>query len=159
MGVIMRVRKMLAASLLFALPLYAGIGAAVELEKRTISGRLPLSTVDLEKRNISGPQPPSAADIEKRIISGRLPSSAASRLSPSAGEPVAAAVPDYQWWYGCSPTAAGMLMGYYDINGYAGETYDNLIPGAVAERSTFPSRRGELGLRGAKGHRQPAPCQ
>ena len=27
-------------------------------------------------------------------------------------------VPDYAWWYGCSPTSAGMLMGYYDWNGY-----------------------------------------
>jgi hypothetical protein len=26
---------------------------------------------------------------------------------------------NYQWWYGCSPTAAGMLIGYYDRNGYS----------------------------------------
>jgi len=45
--------------------------------------------------------------------------------------------PDYAWWYGCSPTSAGMMMGYYDRNGYAGSTYDNLVPGGVAELSTF----------------------
>jgi hypothetical protein len=45
--------------------------------------------------------------------------------------------PDYKWYYGCSPTAAGMMMGYYDINGYAGLRYSNLVPGGVAELSTY----------------------
>lgn len=45
--------------------------------------------------------------------------------------------PDYDWWYGCSPTAAGMMMGYYDINGYGGQNYDNLVPGGVAELENF----------------------
>jgi hypothetical protein len=39
---------------------------------------------------------------------------------------------DYDWWYGCSPTSAGMMAGYYDRNGYG-----NLVPGGVAEASTF----------------------
>ena len=47
--------------------------------------------------------------------------------------------PDYDWWYGCSPTSAGMMMGYYDINGYGGESYDNLVPGGTAELNTFPT--------------------
>lgn len=46
-------------------------------------------------------------------------------------------VPDYDWWYGCSPTSAGMMMGFYDRNGYAGLRYDNLVPGTVAESSNF----------------------
>jgi hypothetical protein len=50
--------------------------------------------------------------------------------------------PSYQWWYGCSPTAAGMLMGYYDIKGYGGLQYGNLASGGVAESSTFPSKAG-----------------
>ncbi len=41
-------------------------------------------------------------------------------------------VPDYNWWYGCSPTSVGMMMGYYDRRGY-----DNLIPGGVAELSNY----------------------
>jgi len=45
--------------------------------------------------------------------------------------------PDYAWWYGCSPTSAGMMMGYYDRNGYGGLLYSNLVPGGVAESSTF----------------------
>ncbi len=49
---------------------------------------------------------------------------------------------EYSWWYGCSPTAAGMVMGYYDRNGYGGLQYGNLVPGGVAEASTFPSTEG-----------------
>ena len=45
--------------------------------------------------------------------------------------------PDYEWWYGCSPTSAGMIMGYYDRNGYGGYSYDNLVPGGVAELSNY----------------------
>lgn len=48
-------------------------------------------------------------------------------------------VPDYAWDVGCTPTAATMLMGYYDINGYGGNSYDNLIPGGTAPLSTFTS--------------------
>jgi len=44
---------------------------------------------------------------------------------------------DYAWWYGCSPTSAGMMIGHYDRNGYAGLLYDNLVPGGVAEASTY----------------------
>lgn len=44
---------------------------------------------------------------------------------------------DYKWWYGCSPTAAGMMMGYYDRNGYQGSNYNNLVPGGVAESETY----------------------
>ncbi len=47
--------------------------------------------------------------------------------------------PDYKWWYGCTPTSAGMMMGYYDINGYGGLTYDDLVPGGTAELNTFPA--------------------
>ncbi|HNS20454.1 MAG TPA: hypothetical protein PKH24_08135 [Sedimentisphaerales bacterium] len=43
---------------------------------------------------------------------------------------------DYDWWYGCSATSAGMAMGYYDRNGYAGLSYSNLVAGGVAEAST-----------------------
>ncbi|MCP4667785.1 MAG: hypothetical protein GY849_15635, partial [Deltaproteobacteria bacterium] len=47
--------------------------------------------------------------------------------------------PDYDWWYGCSPTSAGMMMGYYDISGYGGLTYPNLVPGGTAELNSFPA--------------------
>lgn len=38
--------------------------------------------------------------------------------------------PDYNWYYGCSPTAAGMMMGYYDSQ------YTNLVKGS-AVTNTF----------------------
>jgi hypothetical protein len=48
----------------------------------------------------------------------------------------------YDWWYGCSPTSAGMMAGYYDRNGYNGYQYNNLVPGGVAESTTFTSTAG-----------------
>ena len=69
------------------------------------------------------------------------PSRATSLGSYSQGSPVYSQgqenSPDYDWWYGCSPTAAGMMVGFYDINGYEGLTYDNLVPGGTAELSSF----------------------
>jgi hypothetical protein len=50
---------------------------------------------------------------------------------------------DYMWWYGCSPTSAGMMIGYYDRNGYAGKNYPNLVPGGVAEQYDY---QGPLAL-------------
>jgi len=44
---------------------------------------------------------------------------------------------DYDWWYGCSVTSAGMLMGYYDRNGYGGLLYPDLVPGGVAEATAW----------------------
>ena len=35
-------------------------------------------------------------------------------------------------WYGCSPTSAGMLLGWYDRNGFP-----DLVPGGEAETCTF----------------------
>ena len=55
-------------------------------------------------------------------------------------------VGDYDWWYGCGPTAAGMLMGYYDRNGYGGLQYGNLVPGGAAESTTFGIPNPSSGL-------------
>jgi hypothetical protein len=51
-------------------------------------------------------------------------------------------IPNYDWWYGCSPTAAGMIMGFYDRNGYMGYSYGNLVPGGIAEQNSYPSISG-----------------
>jgi hypothetical protein len=41
-----------------------------------------------------------------------------SRASTSGEKPMLGGhldgVPEYQWWYGCSPTSGGMLVGYWD---------------------------------------------
>ena len=118
----------LATLLLLFFPFVSYASETGVFEKRVISGRLE--------------QGSEAAALEKRVISGRLDQGVSGRTTALLDATITGAVPDYQWWYGCSPTAAGMLMGYYDINGYGGETYSKLIPGAVAESSTFPSIEG-----------------
>jgi len=40
------------------------------------------------------------------------------RVHNQLGDVMLSNVPAYSWCYGCSPTAAGMMMGYYDLNGY-----------------------------------------
>lgn len=45
-------------------------------------------------------------------------------------------VPEYLWTDGCAPTAGTMMMAYYAINGYAGSSYSNLIPGGTPPLST-----------------------
>ena len=59
---------------------------------------------------------------------------------------------DYNWWYGCSPTAAGMMMGYYDVNGYKGKSYSNLVPGGKAENETFSGRGLVNDIIASQGH-------
>ena len=44
---------------------------------------------------------------------------------------------DYDWYRGCSPTSAGMMMAYYDRNGYSQRNYRHLIPGGIAESTSF----------------------
>lgn len=44
--------------------------------------------------------------------------------TPGAGEVLVPGVPGYAWRDGCGPTAVGMVVGYYDGNGWA-----DLIPG------------------------------
>jgi len=56
---------------------------------------------------------------------------------PCRGGVILSDAPDYAWWYGCSPTSVGMLMGYYDRHGYDGLLYPDLVPGGVAELNTY----------------------
>lgn len=44
-------------------------------------------------------------------------------------------VPKAEYMYGCMPTSVGMILGYYDINGYNGSDLSNLIDGTVALNS------------------------
>jgi hypothetical protein len=61
----------------------------------------------------------------------------ASSISSIAEGEILSNAPAYDWWYGCAPTSAGMMMGHYDINGYAGLRYDNLVPGGTAELPSY----------------------
>ena len=53
-------------------------------------------------------------------------------------------VTDYEWWYGCSPTSTGMLLGYYDRRGYSGLQYPDLVPGVTAELSNYGNPSAEV---------------
>jgi len=46
-------------------------------------------------------------------------------LSAARGDVAIPGVPFYPWYYGCGPTAGGMIIGYWDANGYG-----NLVPGS-----------------------------
>ena len=48
---------------------------------------------------------------------------------------LAKTMPKAEYMYGCMPTSVGMLLGYYDINGYNGKSLSNLISGTVALNS------------------------
>jgi hypothetical protein len=41
---------------------------------------------------------------------------------------------DYAWWYGCSPTSMGMILGHYDRNGYQNTYFGNMVAGGVANQ-------------------------
>ena len=48
---------------------------------------------------------------------------------------LANAMPEAEYMYGCTPTALGMLLGYYDLYGYRGTDLSNIIEGVVALKS------------------------
>ena len=63
--------------------------------------------------------------IDEIVVPGRLPktfrASAVTVPAPNeaAGINVLANVPAFDWSYGCAPTAAAMMMGYYDNGAYS----------------------------------------
>lgn len=79
----------------------------------------------------------SSANFAKKMYFSLALFVGTSSIAARVDGAVLSNAPAYEWWYGCSPTSAGMMMGYYDINGYGGLRYDNLVPGGVAELSTF----------------------
>ena len=48
---------------------------------------------------------------------------------------LANAMPQAEYMYGCTPTAAAMLLGYYDRYGYQGDDMSGIIEGEVALKS------------------------
>ena len=81
---------------------------------------------DATGRSMLASPPRSQPDksIDMIIVDGR-PSNILSASAVNLPEPCVAAgvdilpdVPAFDWCYGCSATAAAMMMGYYDTNGY-----------------------------------------
>ena len=48
---------------------------------------------------------------------------------------LAHALPEAEYMYGCTPTAAAMVLGYYDLYGYRGTDLSNMIEGDVNSKS------------------------
>jgi hypothetical protein len=71
----------------------------------------------LDSQSTLGPLPPPNCDMGK---------------DPSllTGQTIISGVPSYLWRHGCGPTAAGMVIGYWDGNGY-----DNLISGSASSQT------------------------
>ena len=56
--------------------------------------------------------------------------------TPGNGDVLLANVmPEAEYMYGCTPTAVGMLLGYYDLYGYRGKDFSDLIEGDVDLKS------------------------
>lgn len=71
----------------------------------------------LDAQSRSGPTPPPG------VLAAEHPAASAAAL-------VIPGVPAYLWRYGCGPTAAGMLLGYWDAHGFPG-----LIPGDASTQT------------------------
>ena len=69
-------------------------------------------------KTTTGPIPPASVTAPR------------ASLAAAEGETVLAGVPAYIWYRGCSPTAVGMVVGYYDAHGY-----DALIPGDASTQT------------------------
>jgi len=95
----------------------------------TISGNVSLESIKLKANKIdelpidfqstTGPFPPPDCDmgLDTNFITGQT---------------VISSVPSYLWRHGCGPTAAGMVIGYWDSNGY-----EDLISGNSSTQTFF----------------------
>ena len=56
-------------------------------------------------------------------------------------------VPSYEWYHGCGPTAAGMIIGYWDAHGY-----DNLITAGDGTNSWATNQQAVKDMIASAGH-------
>jgi len=70
-----------------------------------------------DAQSTTGPTPPPGVDVV-----GALATSQAAVVIPD--------VPAYIWHHGCGPTAAGMIVGYWDTQGF-----DDLVPGDASTQT------------------------
>ena len=101
----------------------------------------------------SPPTPPTGFEVQRLAASLPEPNQQAGTNSLSS-------VPAYDWSYGCSPTSASMIAGYYDANGYpnlyTGATNGGVMPSTNAtwgagENPLSASKNGIDG-RSSRGH-------
>jgi len=77
----------------------------------------PLPGRFLDAQSTTGPTPPSGVDVQ-------------GALAPSPDAVVISNVPAYIWHHGCGPTAAGMVIGYWD-----GQGFEALVPGDASTQT------------------------
>jgi hypothetical protein len=77
---------------------------------------------DDPQRSTSGPQPSFAVVQHDQLKPADLPQDLASE--------VLLPVPAYLWRHGCGPTALGMVVGYYDAQGFS-----DLVPGPASSQT------------------------
>jgi hypothetical protein len=110
------------------------------------------SAAQAESRVLQGV--PAFYDVEGPMPGDSRPAAGAlgvETLSPDAPRPLLgdqrlAGVPEYAWWYGCSPTSAGMLAGYWAgqpgrqnlFDGDAGQWYGDQDVGTKAMVANRP---------------------
>ncbi|MEI7500814.1 MAG: hypothetical protein WCK84_10250, partial [Bacteroidota bacterium] len=71
-------------------------------------------------------------EVVKVIVPGKPPDNFRMPVaSPTRGSVVLSDVPGYSWSFGCSPTAAAMMTGYYDRTGYS-NMYTGPTNGGIA---------------------------
>lgn len=58
-----------------------------------------------------------------------------TRITANGDILLANTMPQAEYMYGCTPTAVAMLLGFYDMYGYRGKNYSDLIAGVVAQNS------------------------
>jgi Peptidase_C39 like family len=95
-------------------------------------------------RSTSGPAPPPGVVFNKpQIFDGQ-------EIAAAGGAMSTISVPAYAWRHGCGPTALGMVLGYYDINGFPDLFDGSAATQAAAVNQGIASDRPT----GASGHYQ-----
>jgi len=79
---------------------------------------------DEPQQSKTGPEPPPGVKPKLPVVP----------LMPGGLEQTLP-VPGYRWRHGCGPTAVGMVVGYYDMQGY-----EDLIPGSAATHTETVSQ-------------------
>lgn len=83
-----------------------------------IRPEVPTQMAPPDAQSTTGPTPPPGVDV------------AGISFSPQAAV-VISTVPPYLWHHGCGPTAAGMVIGYWDGHGFG-----SLVPGDASTQTT-----------------------
>ena len=81
-------------------------------------------------KSTTSKKPPKNVKFDGQPVPGGI-TTGTGTATGGPGEVIIPGVPGYVWRDGCGPTAVGMVIGYYDGNGW-----DNLIPGDATSDTT-----------------------